>query len=115
MQINGDQVLGEVGKGYKYSIEILNEGRIGIAAQMVGLARGALDATIPYLHERKQFGQSIWNFQAIQHQVAEMATKLETAKLLTYNAARLKEAGAPCVKEAAMAKYHSAEMAGQVQ
>lgn len=114
VHIGADQVLGEVGKGYKYCIELLNEGRIGIGAQMIGLARGALDVTLPYLHDRKQFGQSIWEFQAMQHQVADMATQLEAAKLLTYNAARLKEAGAPCVKEAAMAKYHSAELAGKL-
>ena len=107
-------MLGEVGQGYRYCIDILNEGRIGIGAQMIGLCRGALDCTIPYLKEREQFGQPIWNFQAMQHQVAEQVTKLEAAKLLTYNAARLKQAGLDCVKEAARAKYYSAEVAGSV-
>merc|ERR1712226_299041 len=114
VKVSKDQVLGEVGQGYRYCIEILNEGRIGIGARMIGLCRGAFDCALPYLYERKQFGQSIWNFQAMQHQVAEMATKLEAAKLLTYNAARLREGGHNCVKEAAMAKYYSAEVAGQI-
>src|SRR5262245_60546263 len=107
-------VLGEVGKGYKVSIETLNEGRIGIAAQMVGLARGSLEYGIQYVKEREQFGQPVARFQAIQFQVAEMATQLEAARLLTYNAARLKDAKHPFVKEAAMAKYFSSQVAEKV-
>lgn len=107
-------VLGEVGKGYKVSIETLNEGRIGIGAQMVGLAGGALEAGIQYAKEREQFGQPIVRFQAIQFQIAELATQLEAARLLVYNAARLKDARLPFVKEAAMAKYFSSQVAEQV-
>jgi butyryl-CoA dehydrogenase/short/branched chain acyl-CoA dehydrogenase len=109
-----DNVLGEVGKGYKVSIETLNEGRIGIAAQMVGLASGSLQYGIQYVKEREQFGQPIARFQAIQFQVAELATQLEAARLLTYNAARLKDAHLPFVKEAAMAKYYSSQVAEKV-
>jgi len=104
-------VLGEVGKGYKVAIETLNEGRIGIAAQMLGLAEGALESTLPYLHERKQFGQVIASFQGMQFQIAECATQIEAARLLVYNASRLKENGIPIVKEAAMAKYFAAKVA----
>jgi short/branched chain acyl-CoA dehydrogenase len=107
-------VLGEIGKGYKYAIEILNEGRIGIAAQMVGCAQGAYDATLPYLHQRKQFGKPLAEFQAIQMQVANMAIEIEAARNLTMNAARLKESGAVFVKEAAMAKYFSSQVAKRV-
>ena len=96
----------KLGKGYKVSIETLNEGRIGIGAQMVGLASGALEYGIQYVKEREQFGQPIARFQAIQFQIAELATQLEAARLLTYNAARLKDARLPFVKEAAMAKYY---------
>uniref|UniRef100_A0A8C2URF5 Short/branched chain specific acyl-CoA dehydrogenase, mitochondrial n=1 Tax=Chinchilla lanigera TaxID=34839 RepID=A0A8C2URF5_CHILA len=105
-------ILGQVGHGYKYAIGILNEGRIGIAAQMLGLAQGCFDYTIPYIKEREQFGQRIFNFQGLQHQVAYVATQLEAARLLTYNAARLVEAGRPFIKEAAMAKYYASETAG---
>ncbi|XP_004625799.1 short/branched chain specific acyl-CoA dehydrogenase, mitochondrial [Octodon degus] len=105
-------ILGQVGHGYKYAIGILNEGRIGISAQMLGLAQGCFDYTIPYLKERKQFGQRIFDFQGLQHQVAYVATQLEAARLLTYNAARLVEAGRPFIKEAAMAKYYASEIAG---
>ncbi|XP_031557087.1 short/branched chain specific acyl-CoA dehydrogenase, mitochondrial-like isoform X2 [Actinia tenebrosa] len=104
-------VLGKEGFGYKYAIGMLNEGRIGIGAQMVGLAQGCFDATIPYTHERKQFGQKIWDFQGMQHQIAQVHTQIEAARLLVYNAARRKEAGQPFVKEAAMAKYYASEVA----
>lgn len=90
---------------------MLNEGRIGIGAQMVGLAQGCFDATVPYTLQRIQFGKRIFDFQAMQHQIAEVATQIECARLLVYNAARLKEAGMPFVKEAAMAKYYSSEVA----
>ncbi|KAJ1980249.1 hypothetical protein H4R35_001199 [Dimargaris xerosporica] len=106
-----ENVLGTVGKGYKYAIEILNEGRVGIAAQMIGLAQGAFDYTLPYLFQRKQFGQEIGKFQGLQHQYAQVATEIEAARLLTYNAARLKEQGRPFIKEAAMAKLHASQVA----
>ena len=99
-----ENVLGEVGKGYKVSIETLNEGRIGIAAQMIGIAQGAYEAALNYTAEREQFGRSINKFQAIQFQLAEMAVEIEAARLLTYNAARLKDAGKSFLKEAAIAK-----------
>ncbi|XP_003479670.2 short/branched chain specific acyl-CoA dehydrogenase, mitochondrial [Cavia porcellus] len=105
-------ILGKVGHGYKYAIGILNEGRIGIAAQMLGLAQGCFDHTIPYIKEREQFGKRIFDFQGVQHQVALVATQLEAARLLTYNAARLVEHGRPFIKEAAMAKYYASEIAG---
>ena len=107
-------VLGEIGKGYKIAIETLNEGRIGIGAQMVGLASGALAATLGYVKERKQFGQAIAEFQGVQFQLAEMAVLVESARLMVYNAARLKDAGQPFIKEAAMAKLHSSQVAEQV-
>ena len=107
-------VLGEVGKGYKIAIETLNEGRIGIGAQMVGLAQGAFEATRSYIKERKQFGQAIAEFQGVQFQLAEMAVLVESARLMVYNAARLKDAGLPFIKEAAMAKLHSSQVAEQV-
>ena len=113
-EVPRENVLGEVGKGYKVSIETLNEGRIGIGAQMVGLASGALEYGIQYVKEREQFGQPIARFQAIQFQIAELATQLEAARLLTYNAARLKDARLPFVKEAAMAKYFSSQVAEKV-
>jgi alkylation response protein AidB-like acyl-CoA dehydrogenase len=109
-----ENVLGEIGKGYKVSIETLNEGRIGIGAQMIGIARGALEAALKYTAEREQFGQSINNFQAIQFQLAEMAVELEAARLLVYNAARLKDAGKPFLKEAAIAKLYSSRVAESV-
>jgi len=111
VRVPKENVLGEVGKGYKYAIEILNEGRIGIAAQMVGLAQGVYDYTLPYLFERQQFGQPIGSFQGMQHQYAQVATQIEAARLLTYNAARLKETGKPFVKEAAMAKLYASQIA----
>jgi alkylation response protein AidB-like acyl-CoA dehydrogenase len=107
-------VLGEVGKGYKVAIETLNEGRIGIGAQMVGLAQGALDAMIRYTKERKQFGRSIAEFQAVQFQIARAATEVEAARLMVYNAARLRDAGQPFLKEAAMCKLFSSEVAEHV-
>ena len=109
-----ENVLGEVGKGYKVSIETLNEGRIGIGAQMVGIAQGAFEAALKYTAEREQFGQSINNFQAIQFQLAEMAVDIEAARLLVYNAARRKDAGQPFLKEAAMAKLYSSRVAEKV-
>lgn len=107
-------VLGEVGKGYKVAIETLNEGRIGIGAQMVGLAQGAMDAALAYAKEREQFGRSISKFQAVQFQLAEMAIEIEAARLMVYNAARIKDAGQPYLKEAAMAKYFSSQVAERV-
>ena len=109
-----ENVLGEVGKGYKVSIETLNEGRIGIGAQMVGIARGALEAALSYTGERQQFGKSINEFQGVQFQLAEMATDLEAARLMVYNAARLKDAGQNFVKEAAMAKLYSSRAAERI-
>ena len=107
-------VLGEVGKGYKVAIETLNEGRIGIGAQMVGLAQGAIDHTIRYTKDRKQFGTAIADFQAVRHQLARAATELEAARLLVYNAARLHDAGLPFLSEAAMCKIFSSEVAERV-
>ena len=107
-------VLGEPGKGSKVAMETLNEGRIGIAAQMVGLARGAIEHAIHYAAERKQFGKPIAEFQAIQFQLARLATEVEAARLMTYNAARMKDARVPFVKEAAMAKYFCSQVAERV-
>jgi len=107
-------VLGEVSKGYKVAIETLNEGRIGIGAQMVGLAQGAIDHTIKYTRDRKQFGAAIADFQAVRHQLARAATELEAARLLVYNAARLHDAGLPFLSEAAMCKIFSSEVAERV-
>ena len=104
-------VLGEAGKGYKIAIETLNEGRIAIGAQMIGLARGALDHAVGYARQRKQFGKTIAEFQGVQFELARMATDIEAARLLVYNAARLRDAGRPFVAEAAMAKYFSSEIA----
>ena len=109
-----ENVLGEVGKGYKVAIETLNEGRIGIGAQMVGIAQGAFDAALAYTQEREQFGQAISDFQGVRFQLAKMATDIETARLLVYNSARLKENGESFLKEAAMAKYHASEVAENV-
>jgi alkylation response protein AidB-like acyl-CoA dehydrogenase len=109
-----ENVLGPVGQGYKVAIETLNEGRIGIGAQMIGVARGALDATIAYVKERKQFGKAISDFQAVQFQLAQAATELEAARLMVYNAARLKDAGTPFTREAAMAKLYSSQVAERV-
>ena len=109
-----ENVLGEVGRGYKIAIETLNEGRIGIAAQMTGLAQGALDYALQYAKERKQFGRTIVEFQAVQFQLAEMAVDVEAARVMTYNAARLKDSGQPFLKEAAMAKYFASQVAERV-
>jgi alkylation response protein AidB-like acyl-CoA dehydrogenase len=108
------QILGEVGKGYKVAIETLNEGRIGIGAQMLGLAQGALDHAIGYVKERKQFGKAIADFQGVQFQIARMATDVEATRLLVYNSARLRDAGLPFLTEAAMCKVYSSEVAERV-
>ena len=113
-QVPKENVLGEVGFGYKVSIETLNEGRIGIGAQMIGIARGAFEAALNYTNEREQFGKKISDFQAVQFQLAEMAIDIEAARLLVYNAARLKDAGKPFLKEAAMAKVYSSRVAERV-
>jgi butyryl-CoA dehydrogenase/short/branched chain acyl-CoA dehydrogenase len=107
-------LLGEAGKGYKIAIETLNEGRIGIGAQMIGVARGALESAIKYAQERKQFGKPISEFQAIQFQLAQMATEVEAARLMVYNSARMKDAGMNFVKEAAMTKLYSSQVAERV-
>ena len=107
-------VLGEVGKGYKVAIETLNEGRIGIGAQMIGLAQGALDHAIKYTKERKQFGKAIADFQGVQFEIARAATDLAAARLMVYNAARLRDEGHPFLKEAAMCKLFSSEVAERV-
>jgi alkylation response protein AidB-like acyl-CoA dehydrogenase len=107
-------VLGEIGMGYKVAIETLNEGRIGIGAQMIGLAQGALDHTIAYTRERRQFGKAIADFQGVQFQIARAATELEAARLMVYNAARLRDAGEPFMKEAAMCKLFASEIAERV-
>ncbi len=112
--VSEEQVLGELGKGYKIAIETLNEGRIGIGAQMLGLAEGAWAHAAKYAKERKQFGRPIADFQAMQFQLAEMATEIEAAKLLVYNAAQLKDAGLEFRKEAAMCKYYASHAAERV-
>ena len=113
-EVPEENVLGEVGKGYRIAIETLNEGRIGIGAQMVGTAQGAFDFAMKYMLERKQFGQSIASFQGMQFQYAQAAVDIETARLMVYNAARLKDAGEPFIKEAAMAKLHASNVAERV-
>jgi butyryl-CoA dehydrogenase/short/branched chain acyl-CoA dehydrogenase len=112
--VKKENVLGEAGKGYKIAIETLNEGRIGIGAQMVGLSQGALEYGINYTKERQQFGKSIAAFQGVQFQIAQIATELEAARLMVYNAARLKDAGENFVKEAAMAKLFTSQVAEHV-
>lgn len=112
--VPAENVLGEVGKGYKTAIETLNEGRIGIGAQMIGIGQGALDATIKYVQEREQFGKRIGDFQGVQFQIGQMATELEAARLMVYNAARLKDAGQPFLQEAAMAKLFSSQVAQRI-
>ena len=109
-----DCVLGEVGKGYKVAIETLNEGRIGIGAQMIGIAQGALDHAVHYTRERKQFGSAIASFQAVQFQLARAATEVEAARLMVYNAARLRDARQPFLQEAAMCKLFASEVAERV-
>ncbi|HEY3382373.1 MAG TPA: acyl-CoA dehydrogenase [Vicinamibacterales bacterium] len=112
--VPGQNVLGEVGKGYKVAIETLNEGRIGIGAQMIGLTQGALDHAVAYTKERRQFGKAIADFQAVQFQLAQAATELEAARLLVYNAARLRDCGRPFLNEAAMCKLFSSQVAERV-
>ena len=107
-------ILGPIGLGYKISIETLNEGRIGIGAQMVGIAQGALEAALAHVKERKQFGKPIVEFQAVQFQLAQMRTDLEAARLMVYNAARLKDGGKPFTSEAAMAKLFSSQVADRI-
>ena len=113
-EVPEENVLGEVGKGYKIAIETLNEGRIGIGAQMLGTAQGAFDYAMRYMNERKQFGQTIASFQGMQFQYARCAMEIEAARLMVYNAARLKDAGQPFIKEAAMAKLYASEVAERV-
>ncbi len=113
-RVPAGNVLGEVGQGYKVAIETLNEGRIGIGAQMIGLTQGALDHAIKYTKDRKQFGKAIAEFQAVQHQLARAATELAAARLMVYNAARLRDAGQPFLTEAAMCKIFSSEVAERV-
>jgi len=112
--VSAASVLGEVGKGYKVAIETLNEGRIGIGAQMIGLARGALDHAVAYTKERKQFGKALADFQAVQFQLAQASSELEAARLLVYNAARLRDARRPFLKEAAICKLYSSQIAEHV-
>jgi alkylation response protein AidB-like acyl-CoA dehydrogenase len=114
VHVPAENVLGEVGKGYKVAIETLNEGRIGIGSQMVGLAQGALDHTLKFVQEREQFGQPIADFQGVQFQLAQMATDIEAARLMVYNAARMKDAGEIFVIQAAMSKLFSSQVAGRV-
>ena len=109
-----ENVLGEIGKGYKIAIETLNEGRIGIAAQMLGLAEGAYAAALNYVKQREQFGKQLSEFQVVQFQIAQMAVDIEAAKLMVYNAARLKDAGLDFVREAAMAKHFASDVAEKV-
>ena len=113
-RVPASNVIGEVGKGYKVAIETLNEGRIGIGAQMLGLAAGALDHTVAYTRERKQFGRTIADFQGVQFQLARAATDVEAARLLVYNAARLRDLGKPFLTEAAMCKIFASEVAERV-
>jgi len=113
-RIPKENVLGEPGKGYKIAIETLNEGRIGIGAQMIGLARGAWEYACKYVQERKQFGKAIAEFQGIQFQIAQMATEIEAARLMVYNCARMKDAGVNFVKQAAMTKLFASQVAERV-
>jgi len=114
VKVDAADVLGEVGLGYKYCINILNEGRIGIGAQQVGIAKGCMDVAMPYLLERKQFGTALSDFQGMQHQYAQLATEIHAAELMLYNACRLKEAGLPFIKEASMVKLYSSQVAEKV-
>ncbi len=113
-KIPEENLVGEVGKGYKIAIETLNEGRIGIAAQMLGLAQGALDHTVKYVQEREQFGRKISDFQGVQFQLAQMKVDIEASRLMVYNSARLKDAGMPFLEEAAMAKLMASQVAQRV-
>jgi len=114
LRVPEENVIGGEGMGYKIAIEILNEGRIGIAAQMLGLAQGAFDKAVPFTYQRQQFGQPVGTFQGMAFQFAQAAIEIETVRLLTYNAARLKEEGLSFVKEAAMAKYWASVVAQKV-
>ncbi|OAD51912.1 Short/branched chain specific acyl-CoA dehydrogenase, mitochondrial, partial [Eufriesea mexicana] len=114
VRVPENNILGQFGHGYKYAAGFLNEGRIGIGAQMIGIAQGCLDATIPYTLERRQFGKDIFSFQSMQHQIAQVATELECARLLVYNAARLVDVKKDVIKEAAMAKLFASETALRV-
>lgn len=113
VKVPESNVIGTIGHGYKYAIGSLNEGRIGISAQMIGLAQGAFDHAIKYSFQRKQFGSRLFDFQGMHHQMAIIASKIESARLLTYNAAKLREEGKNYVKEASMAKYWSSEVASE--
>ena len=113
-EVPEQNVLGPVGQGYKIAIETLNEGRIGIGAQMIGVAAGALDVALDYTRERKQFGKALSDFQAVQFQIAQAATELEAARLMVYNAARLKDSGANIAREGAMAKLYSSQVCERV-
>jgi alkylation response protein AidB-like acyl-CoA dehydrogenase len=113
-EVPGENVLGPVGQGYKIAIETLNEGRIGIGAQMIGVAQGALGIALEYTRERKQFGKALSEFQGIQFQIAQAATELEAARLMVYNAARLKDAGQDIAREGAMAKLYSSQVGERV-
>lgn len=113
-KIPKENVLGEVGKGYKIAIETLNEGRIGIGAQMLGIAQGAYEAALAYIQAREQFGKSLSHFQGVQFQIAEMRTQLEAARLMVYNAARLKDSGQDFIEQAAMAKLFASKVAEKV-
>ncbi|GMI27988.1 hypothetical protein TeGR_g8803 [Tetraparma gracilis] len=114
VKVDAKNVLGEVGQGYKYAIEILNEGRIGIGAQQLGIAKGAFNATMPYLFERKQFGTRIGDFQMMQQQYSQLATEIHAVETMMYNACRMKEAGVPFIKEASMVKLYSSQVAEKV-
>ena len=114
VRVPAEDVLGDPGKGYRVAIETLNEGRIGIGAQMIGLARGALEAAVAHVKVRTQFGKTLGEFQAVQFALAEMDSELEAARLAVYNAARLKDAGQPFVREAAIAKWFASEVAERV-
>jgi len=114
LKVPEDNIIGGEGKGYKIAIEILNEGRIGIAAQMVGLAQGAFDKAVPYTYQRHQFGQPVGTFQGMAFSIAQAATDLEAARLMTYNAARRRDEGKSFTKEAAMAKYYASVVAQKV-
>lgn len=113
-EVPEENILGEIGKGYKIAIETLNEGRIGIGAQMVGIAQGAYDATLSYIKTREQFGKAIGQFQGVQFQLAQMRIELEASRLMVYNAARLKDAGQDFIESAAMAKYYSSKVAEKI-
>jgi len=111
VHVDAEDLLGEEGLGYKYCINILNEGRIGIAAQQIGIAKGCMDIALPYMNERKQFGTLIGDFQGMQHQYAQIATEIHAAECMLYNACRLKESGKDFVKEASMVKLYASQIA----